>query len=230
MLLGCLTETVCHSQFEKGGRFMVLEEIKTATISGKIADVEAGVIRALDEGIEPSEIVDNALISAMGVVGEQFKNNEIFVPEMLIAAKSMQAGLKIIEPLILSGERKFVGKAVIGTVQGDLHDIGKNLVIMMLNGSGWDVVDLGVDVAPDKFIAAIKEHNPQLVGLSALLTTTMPVMRTTIEAFVEAGVRDSIKIFVGGAPVSGKFADEIGADGYAPDAGAAIEIALQLGS
>lgn len=204
---------------------MILEDIKALTIAGKIKDVEAGVQRALDEGIVPLEIIDNALIPAMGIVGEKFKNSEIFVPEMMIAAKSMQAGVKIIEPLILGGGRKFVGKAVIGTVKGDLHDIGKNLVIMMLRASGWEIIDLGVDAAPNKFVEAIKEHSPNLVGISALLTTTMPVMKMTIEAFAEAGIRDSVKVLVGGAPVTPEFADEIGADGFAPDAGSVMELA-----
>ncbi len=204
---------------------MILDDIKSATIAGQKVQVENGVKRALEEGLSPGDILDNGLIAAMLVVGEKFRNNEIFVPEMLIAARAMQAGVRIIEPLILAGERKYVAKAVIGTVKGDLHDIGKNLVIMMLRGAGWEVVDLGVDVAPEKFVAAVQEHRPQIVGVSALLTTTMPAMKATVEAFVRAGLRENVKIIVGGAPVSREFATEIGADAYAGDAGSAVEIA-----
>lgn len=207
---------------------MVLENLQSATITGKIAEVESLVKTALSEGVAPLDVINKGLVPAMGVVGEKFKNNEIFVPEMLIAAKAMQAGVKIVESLILNGERKFVGKVVIGTVKGDLHDIGKNLVTMMLSAAGWEIIDLGVDVPPSKFIEAINEHKPDLVGISALLTTTMPVMKTTIEAIVEAGLRDSVKILVGGAPVTPEFAKEIGADGYAAEAGSAMEIAKSL--
>lgn len=202
----------------------ILTEIQEATIGGRAAEVEKLVSRALEEKFSLDDIVNNGFIAAMSIVGEKFRKNEIFVPEMLIAARAMKAGLKVLEPLIVAGERKYLGKIVIGTVKGDLHDIGKNLVGMMLQGGGYEVIDLGVDVAAEKFVSAIKEHQPQVVGLSALLTTTMPLMKQTIEAFKEAGLREKVKVLIGGAPVSQHYADEIGADGYAPDAGSAVEL------
>lgn len=168
------------------------------------------------------------MIAAMSVVGEKFKNGEIYVPEMLIAARAMQAGLKVIKPLLVSREVRSLAKVVIGTVKGDLHDIGKNLVGMMLEGVGMEVIDLGVDVPPDRFVEAIKIYKPQFVGMSALLTTTMENMKTTIAAIEAAGLRSSVKILVGGAPVSQSYADEIGADGYAPDAGSAVDKVKEL--
>jgi len=170
------------------------------------------------------DIINEGFISAMSIIGEKFKNNEIFVPEMLIAARAMRAGLEVLEPLILAGERKYLGKIVIGTVKGDLHDIGKNLLGMMLQGSGYDVIDLGIDVTPDTFLAAVREHHPDVMGLSALLTTTTPFMKETVKVIGEAGLRDQVKILVGGAPISQRFADQIGADGYAADAGSAVEL------
>lgn len=202
----------------------LLNEIQQATIDGRAPEVEKLTQQALDEGMSLDDIINEGFISAMSIIGEKFKNNEIFVPEMLIAARAMRAGLKVLEPLILAGERKYLGKILIGTVKGDLHDIGKNLLGMMLQGGGYDVIDLGVDVTPDKFLAAVKEHQPQVVCLSALLTTTMPFMKETVKLLGEAGLREQVKILVGGAPISQRFADEIRADGYAADAGSAVEL------
>lgn len=200
----------------------LLDKLQQATIDGQAPEVEKLTQQALDEEISMDDIINEGFISAMSIIGEKFKNNEIFVPEMLIAARAMRAGLKVLEPLILAGERKYLGKIIIGTVKGDLHDIGKNLLGMMLQGGGYDVIDLGVDVTPDRFLAAAKEHQPQVVCLSALLTTTMPFMKETVKVLGDAGLRNQLKILVGGAPISQRFADEIGADGYADDAGSAV--------
>lgn len=206
----------------------LLDKLQQATIDGQAPEVEKLTQQALDEVISLDDIINEGFISAMSIIGEKFKNNEIFVPEMLIAARAMRAGLKVLEPLILAGERKYLGKIIIGTVKGDLHDIGKNLLGMMLQGGGYDVIDLGVDVTPDRFLAAVKEHQPQVVCLSALLTTTMPFMKETVELLGEAGVREQVKILVGGAPISQRFADEIGADGYAADAGSAVVLVKEV--
>lgn len=203
---------------------IILHEIQAATIEGRASEVESLTRQALSEKLSLDDIVNEGFIAAMNIVGDKFRMNEIYVPEMMIAARAMKAGLKVLEPLIMAGERKYLGKIVIGTVKGDLHDIGKNLVSMMLQGGGYDVIDLGVDITPDKFVAAVKEHQPQVVGLSALLTTTMPEMRETIKALKEVGLRNQVKVLVGGAPVSQHFADEIGADGYATDAGSAVSL------
>lgn len=172
--------------------------------------------------------MNDALIQAMSVVGEKFKNNEIYVPEVLIAARAMKAALEVLKPILTETGVKPIGKVVIGTVKGDLHDIGKNLVAMMMTGAGLEVIDLGVDVAPEKFCEAVKNHNPQIVAMSALLTTTMPNMKTTIEKLQEQGLRDKVKVIVGGAPVTESFAKSIGADGYAPDAASAAELAKKF--
>ena len=206
----------------------LLDKLQRATIDGQAPEVEKLTQQALDEVISLDDIINEGFISAMSIIGEKFKNNEIFVPEMLIAARAMRAGLKVLEPLILAGERKYLGKIIIGTVKGDLHDIGKNLLGMMLQGGGYDVIDLGVDVTPDRFLAAVREHQPQVVCLSALLTTTMPFMKETVELLGEAGVREQVKILVGGAPISQRFADEIGADGYAADAGSAVVLVKEV--
>ncbi len=206
----------------------ILAEIKQATMEGNARGVTNLTKQALEAKVNINDIVNDGFISAMGIIGEKFKNGEIYVPEMLIAARAMKAGLKVLEPLLLLTTRDYIGKAIIGTVQGDLHDMGKNLVSMMLQGAGWDVIDLGVNVTPEKFVEAVVTHQPQIVGLSALLTTTMPAMKLTIEALVKAGLRDKVKVIVGGAPISAQFAEEIGADSYASDAGVAIEIAKKL--
>ncbi len=205
-----------------------LREIADSLKAGNAKRVKELVQAALDEGVEPVDIVNNALIVGMGEIGVLFKNNEVYVPEVLIAARAMQAGLSILKPLLAEKDVKPIGKVVIGTVRGDLHDIGKNLVSMMLEGAGFEVIDLGIDVAPEKFLEAVKNTNADVVAMSALLTTTMPGMKDTIEAFKAAGLRDSVKIMVGGAPVTQSFADEIGADGYAPDAASAADLAKEL--
>jgi len=182
----------------------------------------------VDEGVKPSEIINKGLISGMNVVGDRFKKGDMYVPEVMMAAKAMHAGMNIVKPLLVEGESSSTGKVLIGTVAGDLHDIGKNLVGMMMESGGMEVVDLGVDVPPDKIAAAVGEHKPQVLGLSALLTTTMLAMKDTIEVLKEEGLRDSVKVIVGGAPVTQDFADEIGADGWAPDAASAKDLALKL--
>jgi 5-methyltetrahydrofolate--homocysteine methyltransferase len=181
----------------------------------------------LASGMAPLKIVEQGLVPGMAAIGEKFKNNQVFVPEMLIAARAMKECMAIVEPLLIKAGIKPKYTAVIGTVQGDLHDIGKNLVAMMWKGANFGVVDLGTNVSPEKFAAAAKEHNANLIGLSALLTTTMPAMKTTVEAVKKAGL-SSTKILIGGAPITNEFAKEIGADGYAPDAATAVDIAKQL--
>lgn len=197
-------------------------------IDGKLDLIEADVLDALDAGIPPEAILNEGMVTAMDEVGALFEAGEYFVPEMLIAAHTMQTGLAILKPLLIEGGVEPSGSIVIGTVQGDLHDIGKNLVAMMLEGGGFEVFDLGTDVSPDAFLEAIREHSPNLVGLSALLTTTMQKMRETISVIEAAGFRDRVKIMVGGAPVTEAFAKDIGAEGYAPDASKAVSLAKDL--
>jgi len=204
-----------------------IESLKQSVINGKRKEIEPLVNALLAEGINPKKIVENGLVPAMAIVGERYKNNEIFVPEMLVAARAMKTALTILEPLLVKAGIKPKYKAVIGTVEGDLHDIGKNLVAMMLRGADMDVIDLGVNVPADKFVEAINQHSPQLVGLSGLLTTTMPAMKTTVEAIHKA-TGHKVKIMVGGAPITQQFADEIGADGYSQDAASAVDTALKL--
>ncbi len=184
----------------------------------------------IDEGVKPTEIVNNGLISGMNVVGNRFKKGDMYVPEVMLAAKAMHAGMNLVKPLLVEGEASSTGKVLIATVAGDLHDIGKNLVGMMMESGGMEVVDLGIDVPADKIAVAVREHKPQVLGLSALLTTTMLAMKDTIEVLKEEGLKNSVKVIVGGAPVTQDFADEIGADGWAPDAAAAKDLALQLAS
>lgn len=197
-----------------------------------IAGDEAGLLEllkeSLDQGVAANEILNKGLIAGMDIVGDKMENEELFIPEVLMAAKAMSACVEMLKPLL--GEQETVARAqvVIGTVKGDLHDIGKNLVAMMLEGGGMEVHNLGVDVLPDEFVAEVKKKNANVLCLSALLTTTMPMMQQTIEAIVEAGLRDRVKIMVGGAPVTRNFADTIGADGFAPDAGAAVKVAKTL--
>ena len=197
--------------------------------TGKVKAVKELVNAAIADGVEPKVILDEGLLPGMSNIGEKFKNNEVYVPEVLIAARAMNAGVTILKPLMASGEMADAGTAVIGTVKGDLHDIGKNLVGMMIEGAGFDVIDLGVDVPADKFIEAMKA-NPdcKIVALSALLTTTMPAIKNTIDAIVASGLRDTVKIMIGGAPVTQAFADEVGADGYSEDAASAAELAKKL--
>ncbi|MBR2737545.1 MAG: cobalamin-dependent protein [Lachnospiraceae bacterium] len=204
-----------------------LAEIADAMTRGKSKIVKKLVPEALEKGVDPQKILDT-LLSTMGVIGEKFKNNEVFVPEVLVSARAMNAGTAILKPYLAGEGSENKGVAIIGTVQGDLHDIGKNLVRMMVEGKGIEVVDAGVDVSPEQFIDLIKEHNAKLVLLSALLTTTMPAIPKTIEAIVEAGLRDQVKIMVGGAPITPEFAAEIGADAYTPDASSAANSAAEL--
>jgi 5-methyltetrahydrofolate--homocysteine methyltransferase len=206
---------------------MDLKEVYEGVISGKQNVVAEGVKAALDEGVAPGTILFDYLIPAMTEVGERFERNEFFVPEMLIAARAMQAGLGLIKPLLADSGIEAVGTVAIGTVKGDLHDIGKNLVSMMMEGAGFEVMDLGVDASPDKFVNAAKQ-GADVLAMSALLTTTMPSMKTTIDALVEAGIRDKVKVLIGGAPVTQAYADQIGADGYAPDASSAARKAKEL--
>jgi 5-methyltetrahydrofolate--homocysteine methyltransferase len=182
----------------------------------------------VDAGEDAQAILDEGLIAGMDIIGEKMENGDMFIPEVLMAAQTMAMGVEILQPHLVEDESTAKGKVIIGTVKGDLHDIGKNLVSMMMESAGLEVTDLGVDAAPAKFIDAIKEKKPKIVGLSALLTTTMPMMKQTVDAIAEAGLRDSVKIMVGGAPVTQKFCDEIGADGYASDAGSASKMAKAM--
>lgn len=205
-----------------------LQKIYDSVLNGDMDETAGFVEAALNAQLEPGFILNEGMISAMKEVGRLFEEGEYFVPEMLIAARAMQAGLAILKPHLIKAKVASAGKVVIGTVKGDLHDIGKNLVSMMLEGSAFDIVDLGVDVAPEKFVEAVKVHQPQIVGFSALLTTTMPNMKVTIEALKAAGLRDQVKVIVGGAPVTEAFARDIGADGYAGDASRAATLAKTL--
>jgi len=205
-----------------------LQALAEAVISGNRDQAVSLTEAAIAEGVKPAEIINDGLIAGMTVVGEKFKNNEFYVPEVLIAARAMQAAMNLVKPLLKEGEVQSRGKVAIGTVKGDLHDIGKNLVAMMLEGGGYEVVDLTVDVAPEKFVQAVNEQGCNVVALSALLTTTMPSMKDTIDALIEAGVRDKVKVIIGGAPVTQSYADEIGADGYAPDAASAVDKTNEL--
>jgi 5-methyltetrahydrofolate--homocysteine methyltransferase len=201
-----------------------IEDLKTAVINGRRKDVKTIVPELLQSGIEPVTLLSQALIPAMGVVGERFKNNEIFVPEMLVSARAMKEAMNVLEPKLLEAGIRPEYTALIGTVEGDLHDIGKNLVATMWKGAGFDVIDLGVNVTPARFVEAIEEHKPHIVGLSALLTTTMPAMRDTVAAIREAG-HTSVKLLIGGAPITQSYAKEIGADGYSRDAASAVDAA-----
>ncbi|GMV97307.1 MAG: hypothetical protein AMXMBFR83_16650 [Phycisphaerae bacterium] len=197
-----------------------------ALIKGQREVVKSKVQEALEEGVKPETILNEGLIPGMSVVGERFRRSLIYVPEVLISARAMKAGMAILEPLLTASGVQPIGKIVMGTVKGDMHDIGKNLVGMMLQGGGFEVIDLGTDVSAERFIAALREHDAPLLGMSALLTTTMPYMAKVIEALKEQGLR--VRTLVGGAPVSQRFADDIGADGYAPDAATAVDLAQRL--
>lgn len=205
----------------------LIQEIRKAVIEGQGKVVVPKVEQALAEGVTPEAILNDGLISAMAEVGQLFEDGEYFVPEMLIAARAMKGALEIIKPLLVDSGVEPLGRVAIGTVKGDLHDIGKSLVAMMLEGAGFEIMDLGVDVSPEKYIEAVRS-GAQLVAMSALLTTTMPNMKSTIEALTECGLRDRAVVMVGGAPVTQAYADEIGADGYASDASAAVRQAKQL--
>ena len=202
-----------------------LQKLVEAVIAGDGDKIKLMIFENLNDGVSAHEIMKDGLVAGMDIVGERMEKEEMFIPEVLMAAKAMSGGVEILKSQLTEDEDEAYGTVVLGTVKGDLHDIGKNLLRMLLEGSGFTVIDLGVDVAPEAFVEAVKEHGADIVGLSALLTTTMPKMRETIEALEEAGVRDDVKIMVGGAPVSEAFAEEIGADAYGYDAGAAVRIA-----
>lgn len=205
-----------------------LQEIVSNLYHGNDKAVAALVQQALDEGMSPHEILQDGLIAGMDEVGKDFKASELYMPEVLVAARSMHAGMDILRPLLAESDAPNAGKYVIGTVEGDLHDIGKNLVKMMLEGAGFETIDLGMNVKPDDFVDAVREHQPNVLGMSALLTTTMANIKTVIEALEEAGLRGSVIVMVGGAPVTEAFAKKVGADGYAPDAARAVDVARAL--
>jgi 5-methyltetrahydrofolate--homocysteine methyltransferase len=205
-----------------------LDGLAQAIISGKKDQAEALAKEALDQGVSPGDILNKGLVAGMNVVGQKFKANEFYVPEVLIAARAMQAAMEHLKPALAETGTEPVARVAIGTVKGDLHDIGKNLVAMMLEGAGFEIVDLGVDVKPEKFVETVKDRKTQVVALSALLTTTMPAMKDTIETLKAAGLRDKVQIMIGGAPVTQNYCDEIGADGYAPDAASAVDKAREL--
>ena len=206
---------------------MEIKEIYQSVIDGEAAQVQAGVQAALGQGVQADVILQQGLIAAMEEVGKRFEEGEFFVPEMLIAARAMQGGLALLKPYLVEGGVKSAGKVAIGTVKGDLHDIGKNLVAMMLEGAGFEVRDLGVDVDPQTFVKAVEE-GAQVIGMSALLTTTMSNMQNTLKALQEAGIREQVKVVIGGAPVTDAYARQIGADAYASDASSAVRMVRQL--
>ncbi|MCG8501375.1 MAG: corrinoid protein [Firmicutes bacterium] len=199
----------------------ILNEISAFLQKGRAKNVKELVQKAIDEGIEAKTILDEGLLSGMNIIGEKFKNNEVYVPEVLIAARAMNAGTELLKPLLVSEGVEAVGKVILGTVRGDLHDIGKNLVRMMMEGKGLEVIDLGIDVPPEAFISAAKEQGAQIIACSALLTTTMTEMKHVVEHAEKEGIRNNVTIMVGGAPVTGSFCESIGADIYTPDAASA---------
>jgi corrinoid protein of di/trimethylamine methyltransferase len=206
----------------------LFEQLKTAVIEGNGDLINALTPALLAQGRSAREILDGGLLPAMEIVGARMKTGECFIPEVLLSARTMQAALDTLKPFLAEGDSGATGAVVIGTVEGDLHDIGKNLVAMMLQGAGFAVFNLGTGVTPQQFVAAVREHRPQLLGMSALLTTTVPKMKATLEALEAAGLRDQVKVMVGGAPVTQAFADEIGADGYGANAGGAVDTAKAL--
>ncbi len=207
---------------------MIFEEISQKLQAGKARDVKALVQQAIDQGIPAQEILEKGLVDGMNVIGEKFKNNEVFVPEVLVAARAMNQGAQLLKPLLAAEGVKASGRVCIGTVQGDLHDIGKNLVKMMLEGKGLEVIDLGTDVSPEMFVETAKNQDCQIICCSALLTTTMGVMADVVKAAKAAGIRDKVKIMVGGAPVTEEFCRKIGADAYTPDAASAADKAMEF--
>jgi 5-methyltetrahydrofolate--homocysteine methyltransferase len=206
----------------------ILQKISEELQTGNYQEVPKLIQEALNAKIPSAKILSDGLVAGMDIVGDKFRRDELFMPEVLISAKAMQAGMDVLRPKLIEAGVKLAGSIVLGTVKGDLHDIGKNLVGMLMEGAGFQVIDLGIDVASEKFIEAVKSQKPDLLGLSALLTTTMPKMKEVMESLVEAGIRKSIKVMVGGAPVTEKFAKDIGADAYAPDAASAVEKAREL--
>jgi 5-methyltetrahydrofolate--homocysteine methyltransferase len=206
----------------------LLKRIFDGIVDGRRNDVLEGIQAALDAKIPVEQIINEAMIAAMSEVGALFEKGEYFIPEMLVSARSMQAGMSAVKPLLAGSNIKAAGKVVFGTVNGDLHDIGKNLVSVMLEGAGFTIIDLGTDVSPQKFVEAVAEHKPDIVALSALLTTTMTNITVVIDALKGAGLRENVKVLVGGAPVTEKYAKEVGADAYAPDASRAVGVAKSL--
>ncbi len=206
----------------------LMQQIAAALIAGDMVTVDQLTRQALDDGVGAFEIMDDGLIAGMGIVGIKFREGYVFVPEVLISARAMKAGMAHIEPILAASGVEPIGTVIMGTVQGDLHDIGKNLCIMLLRGGGFVVIDLGVNTKPDEFIAAVREHNAYIIGMSALLTTTMPNMAKTVEAFKDVGLRESVRFMVGGAPVTPEFGQDVGADGYGKDALACVELAKKL--
>ncbi len=200
-----------------------LNNVSESLQRGNAEKVEELVKKALEENLTPKKILEGGLIKGMGIIGAKFKKNEVYVPEVLIAARAMHAGMNILKPKLIETGVENIGIVAIGTVKGDLHDIGKNLVKMMLEGAGFEVIDLGIDVSVDKFVEAVKEHKPNIIAMSALLTTTMVNMVEVIKALDVAGLRDKVKIMIGGAPITQNYTDQIGADGYSPDAASAVD-------
>lgn len=207
---------------------VILKEIYDNTILGKVAEVKALTEKGLAESIDPLDLLYKALLPALQEVGRRFETGEYFVPEMLMSAKSMQGALVLLRPLLAAKGTLSLGKVVMGTVKGDVHDIGKNLCNIMLEGAGFEVIDLGVNTPPEKFVAAVQQHQPQIVGFSAFLTTTMPMFKTNIEALKKAGLRDKVFVMVGGAPVTAQYAEIVGADYYGPDASATARKAKEV--
>ena len=206
----------------------ILEEIALGVQKGDSEAVLSLTEKALAGNITPEDILHKALVAGMDVIGKKFKNNEVFIPEVLVSAKAMKAGMGIVKPLLADADSESRGKAVIGTVKGDLHDIGKNIVGMLLEGGGYDIIDLGADVSKEQFLEVIQKENANILGMSALLTTTMAYMREIIEALEAANLKSQVKVMIGGAPITQAYADEIRADGYAPDAAAAVDLAHNL--
>jgi 5-methyltetrahydrofolate--homocysteine methyltransferase len=206
----------------------IIKRIFEELSEGEADKTELLTQEALRQGLSPEVILKEGLIAGMNIIGERFKKGELFVPEVLLAARAMQAGMNILKPRLIQTGIKPLGRIIIGTVKGDLHDIGKNLVAMMLEGAGFEIIDLGIDTAPERFIQEVKDKKPQILALSALLTTTLPMMKATIELLKAEGLEGTVKVLVGGAPLSQRYADEIGADGYAPDAVSAVAKAREL--
>lgn len=206
----------------------ILEEIANEVQKGNSDSVEVLTNKALSQDISAEEILNSGLVDGMNVVSKRFKNNEIFIPEVLISAKSMNSGLEILKPILAEAKVKSKGKVVIGTVKGDLHDIGKNIVAMLLRGAGFDVVDLGADVSKEKFLEFVKKEHADILGMSALLTTTMIYMKEIIETLKNSGLRENVKVIIGGAPVTESYAAQINADGYSPDAASAVDLTRKL--
>jgi 5-methyltetrahydrofolate--homocysteine methyltransferase len=206
----------------------LIQKIYDGILEGQQKAVTANVTAAIEAKIDPQKILNDGMVAAMAEVGRLFEEGEYFVPEMLISARAMQSGLAVLKPQLVQANVQSAGKVAVGTVKGDLHDIGKNLVSMMLEGAAFEIIDLGSDVSPEKFVDAVRNNGAQIVAMSALLTTTMPNMKSTIEALKEAGVREKVKVMVGGAPLTQQYADEIGADGYSPDASRAVALAKSL--